>query len=151
MRILAVAAGIPFALGSAAYKGVLFSTSSQPGWKDARWLGGYLTNSAIAIGCAAMLAIASILGQDAATRALRPALVVLLAINMSFLVMVYGELRPAIRAVQDGPRLLTTAGLGAAAGVVVPAGLVLAGGGLTLVLVALEGSSSGTSSCAGRS
>ena len=34
------------------YKGVLFSTSSQPGWKDARWLGGYLINSALVLGCA---------------------------------------------------------------------------------------------------
>src|ERR1700733_1423786 len=33
------------ALGSMVYKGVLFSTSSQPAWKDARWLGGYLVNS----------------------------------------------------------------------------------------------------------
>ncbi len=27
---------------SAAYKGVLLSTNARPGWKDARWLGGYL-------------------------------------------------------------------------------------------------------------
>ena len=46
VRRLAVVVGLVPALGSAVYKGVLFSTSSQPGWKDARWLGGYLTNSA---------------------------------------------------------------------------------------------------------
>ena len=87
------------ALGSAAYKGVLFSTTSQPGWKDARWLGGYLTNSAIAIGCAELLAIATLLGQDAAASALHPALVVLLAINLVFLGLVAAELRPAMLAV----------------------------------------------------
>ena len=51
---------------------------------------------------------------------------------------------PPSSARRSGPsrtvaRLVTTAGLGAAAGVVVPAGLVLAGGGLALVLVALGG------------
>ena len=45
------------ALGSALYKGVLLSTNAQPGWHDARWLGGYLTNSALLLGCAEMLAL----------------------------------------------------------------------------------------------
>src|SRR5271170_1671322 len=43
-RILAVVAGLLPGFGAAAYKGVLLSTNAQPGWKDARWLGGYLTN-----------------------------------------------------------------------------------------------------------
>ena len=42
-------AGLLPALGSAVYKGVLFSTTSQPGWKDARWLGGYHANSAVVL------------------------------------------------------------------------------------------------------
>src|ERR1700734_2286817 len=41
-RILAVVVGMLPALGSAPYKGVLLSTNAQPGWKDARWMGGYL-------------------------------------------------------------------------------------------------------------
>src|SRR5277367_1177371 len=49
-RILAVVVGLLPAFGAAAYKGVLLSTNAQPGWKDARWLGGYLTNSALLIG-----------------------------------------------------------------------------------------------------
>ncbi len=44
--------GLLPAFGSLAYKGVLFSTSSQPGWKDARWLGGCMANSALTLGCA---------------------------------------------------------------------------------------------------
>src|SRR5271154_788114 len=51
-RILAVIVALPFGFGSAAYKGVLLSTNAQPGWKDARWMGGYLTNSALLMGCA---------------------------------------------------------------------------------------------------
>src|ERR1700722_1193676 len=46
-RLGAVVAGLLPGFASAAYKGVLLSTNVQPGWKDARWLGGYLTNSAI--------------------------------------------------------------------------------------------------------
>jgi Ni/Fe-hydrogenase subunit HybB-like protein len=136
VRLLAVLVGIPFALGSAAYKGVLFSTTSQPGWKDARWLGGYLTNSAVAIGGAEMLAIATPLGNNAAA-ALHPAVVALLAINLVFLVLVAAELRPAMLAVEGGGRLAMVAGLGAVGGIVLPILLVLAGGGLAMVLTAL--------------
>jgi Ni/Fe-hydrogenase subunit HybB-like protein len=132
VRGLALLAGIPFALGSAAYKGVLFSTTSQPGWKDARWLGGYLTNSAIVIGCAEMLAIATLLGQDRAASALHPALLVLLAINLVFAGLVVVELRPAFREI-DGGRLATIAGVGVAAGVILPALVLPAGAQLTPV------------------
>ncbi len=49
-RLLAVVVGLLPGFGAAAYKGVLLSTNAQPGWKDARWLGGYLTNSALLMG-----------------------------------------------------------------------------------------------------
>ncbi|MFO0927591.1 MAG: NrfD/PsrC family molybdoenzyme membrane anchor subunit [Gemmataceae bacterium] len=49
-RTVAVAVAIPFAFATAAYKGVLFSTTAQPGWRDARWLGGYHIASALAFG-----------------------------------------------------------------------------------------------------
>lgn len=137
VRLLAVVLGIPFALGSAMYKGVLFSTTSQPGWKDARWLGGYLTNSAIAIGGAEMLAIAAILGHNGAAAALRPALLILLAINLVFLAPVAAELAPAMRAARDGGRLVTITGLGGAAGVILPAVMVLASPGPAAALTAL--------------
>jgi hypothetical protein len=58
-RKLAVVLGLLPALGSAIYKGVLLSTNAQPGWRDARWLGGYLTNSALLLGCAELLALFS--------------------------------------------------------------------------------------------
>lgn len=137
IRLLAILVGIPFALGSAMYKGVLFSTTSQPGWKEARCLGGYLTNSAIAIGGAEMLAIAVILGHNNAAAALHPAILVLLAINLVSLAPVAAELAPAMRAVRDGGRLVMIAGLGAAAGVILPAVVVLAGSGPAPTLAAL--------------
>src|SRR6516164_11354556 len=42
VRKVAVILALLPALGSAAYKGVLLSTNAQPGWREARWLGGYL-------------------------------------------------------------------------------------------------------------
>jgi hypothetical protein len=44
------------ALGPAVYKGALLSTDAKPGWRDARRLGGYLTNSALLLGRAESLA-----------------------------------------------------------------------------------------------
>ena len=56
VRRSAVVFGLLPAFGSLAYKGVLFSTCSQPGWKDARWLGGFMANSALTLGCVQLLA-----------------------------------------------------------------------------------------------
>src|SRR5437763_1015308 len=82
VRRIAVVLGLLPALASAIYKGVLLSTNAQPGWRDARWLGGYLTNSALLLGCAEMLVLAVLLGQERASSLLRPALVLLLVLNL---------------------------------------------------------------------
>src|SRR5258707_12113540 len=81
-RRVAVVLGLLPALGSATYKGVLLSTNAQPGWRDARWLGGYLTNSALLLGCAELLALSVLMGQENAAAILRPALGLLLVINV---------------------------------------------------------------------
>src|SRR5919197_5939103 len=94
VRRPAVVIGLLPALGSAVYKGVLLSTSAQPGWRDARWLGGYLTNSALLLGCAEMLALAALLGQEKAGALLRPALVLLLVLNLVPLGLLVRDLRP---------------------------------------------------------
>jgi Ni/Fe-hydrogenase subunit HybB-like protein len=94
-RILAVIAALPFAFGSAAYKGVLLSTNAQPGWKDARWMGGYLTNSAILIGCAELLVLSAFMGQTQATAILRIAFIVLLLLNLIPLGLLFANLHPA--------------------------------------------------------
>src|SRR5207253_1622462 len=96
VRHIAIIVGLPFALGSAVYKGVLLSTSAQPGWKDARWLGGYLTSSALVLGCAELLALATLLGQERAGVIFRPALIVLLALNLVPLWLLIANLRPAL-------------------------------------------------------
>src|SRR5262249_37057589 len=81
LRILAIVAGLLPAFGVAAYKGVLFSTSAQPGWRDARWLGAYLANSALTLGAAGCLAVAIGTDQAVSVRVLRIALALLLTLN----------------------------------------------------------------------
>src|SRR5258707_12035103 len=93
---LAVVVGLLPAFGSAAYKGVLLSTNAQPGWRDARWLGGYLTNSALVLGCAELLVLSILMGQERAVAVLRPALMLLLVLNVLPLGLVVANLRPAL-------------------------------------------------------
>jgi hypothetical protein len=82
IRKAAVVVGLLPALGSLAYKGVLFSTSSQPGWKDARWLGGFMANSALLLGCAEMLAVSVFIGHVQAAASLRPVIILLLLLSI---------------------------------------------------------------------
>jgi hypothetical protein len=93
-RVLAVVSGLLPSFGSAAYKGVLLSTNAQPGWKDARWLGGYLTNSAILIGCAELLVVSALTGQSQAIVILRSALIVMLIFNVIPLALLFRNLQP---------------------------------------------------------
>jgi formate-dependent nitrite reductase membrane component NrfD len=96
VRRLLLVLGLPFALGSAIYKGVLFSTSSQPGWRVARWFGGYLTNSALVLGCANLIVIAVICGQAEAVATLHLTLPPLLVINLIPLMLLGREVYPEI-------------------------------------------------------
>ena len=96
IRKAAVVVGLVPAMGSAIYKGVLFSTSSQPAWKDARWLGGYFVNSAFLMGCAELIALAFLTGYPRAAVVLRPALEVLLVLNLIAVGLVTADVREAL-------------------------------------------------------
>jgi Ni/Fe-hydrogenase subunit HybB-like protein len=133
LRWLAVLAGLPPALGSAVYKGVLLSTSSQPGWKDARWLGGYLTNAAITLGCAELLLLAALLGEARAAAVLRPALGLLLVLNLIPLGLLIGEIRPVFQDVEAPARRIVPGALALGLGFLIPLALLLAGGWVTAV------------------
>jgi Ni/Fe-hydrogenase subunit HybB-like protein len=139
-RKAAVALGLLPALGSAVYKGVLLSTNAQPSWRDARWLGGYLTNSALLLGCAEMLVLATLLGQDRAGALLRPALVLLLVLNLLPLCLVVRNLRPALSRAYTPGQLGRLAALCVGVGTLVPLALLLAGGSPLPVLFLLLGS-----------
>jgi len=117
IRTLAVVGGLPFAFGAAAYKGVLFSTTAQPGWKDARWLGAYLGNSAVTLGAGELLVIAALTGEQLAVDALRPVVGLLIVLNLVVLaLLVYARRQFGVA----GLFILLT-------WVVIPAGSLLAG------------------------
>jgi hypothetical protein len=135
VRQLALIAGLLPALGSAVYKGVLFSTSSQPVWQDARWLGCYLTNSSLLLGCAELLALSILMGKEDAVAILRPALGVLLLLNAVSLGLLMVDVKKALAATPNR-------GLGGiravvAGGVVLVASLLLALGGSAPMLGAV--------------
>jgi hypothetical protein len=96
VRTLAVILALAPAFGSAVYKGVLISTSAQPGWKDARWLGAYLTSAAPMLGSALLLVIAGFTDQERAAGTLRTCLMPLISLNLIVLALLAANLRPAL-------------------------------------------------------
>ncbi len=136
-RKAAVVLGLVPALGSALYKGVLLSTNAQPGWRDARWLGGYLANSALMLGCAEMLALSILLGQGSATAILRPALMLLLALNLIPLGLLVANLRPVLSRIYTTGQLGRLAALGIGGTTLVPLVLMVLGDSPLALLAAL--------------
>src|SRR5271168_4150114 len=122
-RILAVVVGLLPAFGAAAYKGVLLSTNAQSGWKDARWLGGYLTNSALLIGCAELLVLSALTGQTRATAILRMAFIVLLVLNVIPLALLFRNLQPTHARLYAREQQWRVGGFIFAAGTLIPMGL----------------------------
>src|SRR6201988_4458140 len=119
-RIGAVLLGLLPGFGSAAYKGVLLSTNAQPGWKDARWLGGYLTTSALMLGCAEMLVIAVLMKHASAAAILRPALGLLLVLNLVPLCLLGVNLRPTLSNIYIRRELWSVGALSLGGGVLLP-------------------------------
>jgi Ni/Fe-hydrogenase subunit HybB-like protein len=136
-RKAAVVVGLLPALGSAAYKGVLLSTNSQPGWRDARWLGGYLTNSALLLGCAELLTLSILLGQERATAVLRPALGLLLVLNTLTLFLLLFDLRLALARMYTPQQRWQLGLLTLTGGTLAPLCLVLVGGSPLLLIAVL--------------
>jgi hypothetical protein len=128
-RLLAVVVGLLPAFGSAAYKGVLLSTNAQPGWKDARWMGGYLTNSALLMGCAELLVLSALMGQTQATAILRTAFIVVLVLNVIPLGLLCANLQPTHARLYTREQQWGVGALIFAAGTLIPLGLTLLNGG----------------------
>lgn len=97
VRGTAIVVAVVPAVMAAVYKGVLFSITAQPGWRDARWLGGYLANSALMLGCALLLALAVLSGEERAMSVLRGALGLTLLLNILPLGLLLGEVAPTVR------------------------------------------------------
>jgi Polysulphide reductase, NrfD len=134
VRRTAVVVGLLPALGSAAYKGVLLSTNAQPGWRDARWLGGYLTNSALLLGCAEMLTLSVLMGQESAAATLRTSLGLLLVLNVIPLGLLLANLRPVLVRIYTREQLWRIGMLALGGGTLIPLGLVLVGSNPALML-----------------
>jgi hypothetical protein len=137
-RMVFVAAAIPLAFGTAAYKGVLFSTSAQPGWRDARWLGGYHIFSALALGTASLLALAVFASDERAVAVLRPAAALLLGLSLIPQVLVTAEMWGALTRRYPRGQLAAIGGITYVVGVLAPlAALAIGGSGLMLIGVVL--------------
>jgi polysulfide reductase-like protein len=120
IRRLILVVGLVPAVGAAAYKGVLFSTTAQPGWGDARWLGGYLINSALVLGTAELLLLATVAGEAKVVIELRLALRLLLLLNLLALGLLLADLRGPLSAAR-GPRILAVLGtVAVVGGIIVP-------------------------------
>jgi len=136
-RIVAVVVGLLPGFGAAAYKGVLLSTNAQPGWKDARWLGGYFTNSALLIGCAELLVLSALMGQTQAKAILRVAFIVLLVLNVIPLGLLFQNLHPTHVRLYTREQLWRVGALLFAAGTLMPLALTLLNGELLYLLGSL--------------
>jgi formate-dependent nitrite reductase membrane component NrfD len=90
LTILA-AAGLAPAVIVSIYKGVLFSTTAQPGWRHMRWLGAAFTSSAMASGAALMLLLAMRMGESEAAQVMRIMMGWLLVLNAIAVRMVMGQ------------------------------------------------------------
>jgi hypothetical protein len=136
-RKLAIVGALPLAFGSAAYKGVLFSTTAQPGWRDARWLGGYFTNSALMLGCAELFALSIVMGQEKTTAVLRAALMVAVFLNAVTLGLLANDVRAALALVYTPQALGRLGTLVAGGGLLAPLVLLAVGGPLLSVVAVL--------------
>lgn len=133
----AIILGLLPALGTAVYKGVLFSTTAQPGWKDARWLGGYLASSAVMLGTAQLLFLSIVTGQREAAVALHRALAPLLLLNTVSLGLVIWDVRATLAQVYNRATLGWLGLVAVGGGVIAPLCLLAVRGPVPTVVAVL--------------
>ena len=129
--------GLVPALGAAVYKGVLFSTTAQPGWSTARWLGPYLSNSAPVLGAAELLFLAIVMGPPEAVVVLRLALTLLLLLNLVGLGLLVADLRAALSHAHSPYVLAIIGAVAVLAGLFVPLWLLALGAPRQMVAAVL--------------
>lgn len=143
VRWLVLVYGVPTALASAVYKGVLFSTTAQPGWRDARWLGGYLVTSAFVLGCGVTLPLSLLIGDHRAAAVLRPVFAPLLVLNLVALGLLTVDLRSTLERTYNRPQLVRLGVVAIGIGSLVPLGLSPFAGSMWAILLALAALLSG--------
>ncbi len=127
IRKAAVVIGLLPAFGSVAYKGVLFSTSAQPGWKEARWLGGFMANSALMLGSAQLLALSVLTGDALAAASLRTVTAVLVILNLIPTGFVFLDIRETLARIYSDQQIDRALVLTVVGGSLVPVVLLFAG------------------------
>lgn len=111
------------ALGVLVYKGVLFSCTSQPGLRDARWLSAHLASSGLMLGAAVLTGVAVVVGSPAAG-ALRPVLAALIVVAAFTLLALRRDVRTRFEARYAPPvRVVLQMGI-ASVGFVLPVALL---------------------------
>jgi hypothetical protein len=141
VRLVLIVIGLVLAVGAGVYKGVLFSTTAQRGWGDARWLGAYLINSALVLGSAEMLLLTVIMGAPEAAAVYRDALQALLVLNLAALGLLFFDLRAALADARGAVVLAVLGVVAVLGGILVPLCLLGGGGaasarvGVALVLI----------------
>jgi hypothetical protein len=110
-------AGLPFSLMVGIYKGVLFSTTAQPGWRTMRWLGAWFSISAGVLGLAGTLTIAAIERYVGTAATLRQGLLILMFLYAACLFVVDREAEESARFATASPLNLA---LAVAVGLVLP-------------------------------
>lgn len=110
-------AGLPFSLMVGIYKGVLFSTTAQPGWRTMRWLGAWFSISAGVLGLAGALTIAAIERYVDSAALLRQGLLILMILYAVCLFVVDRETEESARFARTSRLNL---GLAVAVGLVLP-------------------------------
>jgi hypothetical protein len=124
--VLATLAIVP-ALGGITYKGVLFSITAQPGWRDARWLGAYGCSSGPALGSAVLLLIAVLADSAGAVKSLQATTLALIAVSAVAFGLLRRDLHPELRLrLTPRQRMMLYIGL-VLSGLVVPVTLLLLG------------------------
>jgi polysulfide reductase-like protein len=129
VRLVLIVIGLVLAVGAGVYKGVLFSTTAQRGWGDARWLGAYLINSALVLGSAEMLLLTVIMGAPEAAAVYRDALQALLVLNLAALGLLFFDLRAALADARGAVVLAVLGVVAVLGGILVPLWLLGGGGG----------------------
>jgi formate-dependent nitrite reductase membrane component NrfD len=136
LHLLFVVMSLLPAFGSVAYKGVLFSTSAQPGWCEARWLGAYLVSSALALGCTGLLAL-TVLFNPERVRILRQTAGLLIALSAVPLVLVILDIRAVLARHYNRSQLSVRAAVAFGGEIVLPLVLLAVGSEPVVLLAAV--------------
>ena len=135
-RMLAVVVGCCLASALRPTRASCSAQTRNPVGRTRAGSGGYLTNSALLMGCAELLVLSALMGQTQATAILRTAFIALLVLNVIPLSLLFANLRPAHARLYSREQQWRV-GVLIAAGTVIPLVLMLLNGDLLFILVAV--------------